>query len=303
MLSWLLAAVVASAGPVETESGGCRVERVLGPDGTGYNQVYGVSPDGRRFAIGVYDERPDGTVDKRAFILDLESGARTPLPVLNNAASFSPDGRKLVSAFYTGHPVLETEIVEYDLESQTMRLLSPASGGDWLPTYAPDGRSVVFNSFRHGQSELYRVDLETLRTTRLTEDPAYDAQATVAADGETVLFHRQIGEGDFAVARRAADGTVTLLTDWPGEESYPALSPDGRWIAFSSDRESGAPGANDLWLMRADGAAARRLTAHPANDAYAVWAPDGRSVFYSAQREGSAILYRVAVEDGDCLRA
>ena len=63
------------------------------------------------------------------------------------------------------------------------------------------------------------------------------------------------------------------VTALPGNESNPALSPDGRWLAFVSDQE----GNRDIWAMPASGGVAKQLTAHPSADYSPNWSPDWQS--------------------------
>src|SRR5436309_11111678 len=58
------------------------------------------------------------------------------------------------------------------------------------------------------------------------------------------------------------------LTDNRGHEVYPRFSPDGKWIAFSSNRY----GNNDVFVVAATGGAPRRLTFHNGNDGVVWWA-------------------------------
>lgn len=300
--AWALGALACAAAdfPVEIETGGCRLERLAGGDRS-YHQFHGASPDGRWLAIGW--ETGEGPAAVRgAFLLNLVTGERQALP-LNNAASFSPDGDRLVSGFHSGSRLLRTEIVEYDLETQQLRLLAPDAQADWLPSWAPDGRSVLFNSFRSGGSDMYQVDAATGATTRLSDDPRYEAHGQWSPDGSSILFHRQVGEADYDILRLTpADGAVVALASTPREESYPALAPDGALIAFSSDRAA-ETGKNDIYLMRPDGEVVRRLTAGPGNDAYASWSPDGRWLYFNAERDGGTAVYRMEIVAGDCRRA
>src|SRR5205823_8500809 len=94
-------------------------------------------------------------------------------------------------------------------------------------------------------------------------------------------------------------GAVQRLTDNRAREVYPRFSPDGRWIAFSSNRY----GNYDVFVMPATGGTPRRLTFHTGNDEVVGWARDSQQVVFRATRgEGAfpsvATLYQVAVTGG-----
>jgi tricorn protease len=77
------------------------------------------------------------------------------------------------------------------------------------------------------------------------------------------------------------DGTnVQRLTVHKARDIYPRFSPDGKWIAFSSDREGGL----DVFIIPSTGGAAKRLTQHSADDVVLDWAPDGQSILFASQR-------------------
>lgn len=79
-------------------------------------------------------------------------------------------------------------------------------------------------------------------------------------------------------------GRADALTRGPGFDSQPAVSADGRHIAFVSDRS----GAENLWVMRIDGSQARQLTFdHWAAFASPAWRPDGRSIVVSRTNNGN----------------
>src|SRR5690242_21610268 len=73
------------------------------------------------------------------------------------------------------------------------------------------------------------------------------------------------------------DGTsVQRLTDNRARDVFPRFSPDGRWIAFSSDRY----GNYDVFVMPATGGAPRRLTFHTGNDEVVGWTRDSQHVVF-----------------------
>src|SRR5262245_14112730 len=104
--------------------------------------------------------------------------------------------------------------------------------------------------------------------------------------------------GDIWIANE--DGTgVVRLTDNRAREIYPRFSPDGRWIAFSSNRY----GNNDVFIIPAAGGAPTRLTYHTGNDEVVGWSRDSKSVLFRAARGDGAFpnvatLYEVAVTGG-----
>ena len=94
-------------------------------------------------------------------------------------------------------------------------------------------------------------------------------------------------------------GGVHRLTDNIAREVYPRFSPDGKWIAFASNRY----GNYDVFVIPAAGGAARRLTYHTGNDEVVGWSRDGRNVVFRAARGHGAFptvatLYEVAAAGG-----
>src|SRR5271168_1993322 len=85
--------------------------------------------------------------------------------------------------------------------------------------------------------------------------------------------------GDIWVA--SEDGTgAQRLTDNKARDIYPRFSPDGKQIAFSSNRD----GNYDVYVVAADGGKPRQLTWHTANYTVVGWTPDGRSIVFSSAR-------------------
>src|SRR5688572_9073514 len=81
----------------------------------------------------------------------------------------------------------------------------------------------------------------------------------------------------------SADGTQARpLTNAPGQDLYPAVSPDGGRVAFMSDRE----GNFEVYVVNADGSGLVRLTSDPALDTYPEWSPDGQRIIFASDRDG-----------------
>jgi len=103
--------------------------------------------------------------------------------------------------------------------------------------------------------------------TRFLGDP------TVSADQIAFVHANDI----WVVGREG--GQARRLTSFPGAETAPAFSPDGRWIAFS-----GQYGGNvDVYVVPSEGGQPHRLTWHPGADVVQGWTPDGRIIFESGR--------------------
>ena len=89
---------------------------------------------------------------------------------------------------------------------------------------------------------------------------------------------------------------IQRLTVNKARDAYPRFSPDGKWIAFSSDRN----GNLDVFIIPSGGGTPKQLTYHSAEDTVLGWTPDGRGVLFSSNRgeDFMAMLYVVSVDGG-----
>jgi tricorn protease len=120
----------------------------------------------------------------------------------------------------------------------------------------------------------------------------------ISADGKLVAFSYQ---GDIWVVETIG-GTARQVTSHPAHDLAPAFSPDGQWIAFSSNRH----GSYDVYVVGAQGGRPRRLTFDSAVDMVCGWTPDGKNVLFASTRStgfppGSQ-LYTVPLEGGRARR-
>jgi Tol biopolymer transport system component len=78
-------------------------------------------------------------------------------------------------------------------------------------------------------------------------------------------------------------------------DGSPAWSPDGKRIAFYSERDGNA----ELYVMNADGSEQRRLTRTPADEGYPSWSPDGRTISFDTDRDGNFEIYAMDAGGGN----
>jgi eukaryotic-like serine/threonine-protein kinase len=120
-------------------------------------------------------------------------------------------------------------------------------------------------------------------------DPFFgDVMASVSENG--VLAYRSGSAGgkvQLTWFDRAGKQIASVGT--PGDYLDPALSPDGKRIAF--ERRS-SQGDRDIWLLDGSDGTSTRLTFNPSDDYFPVWSPDGSQIVFASSRDGSFGLYQ-----------
>jgi len=275
---------------------GCVIEHIAVEEGIRQFQFDGLSPDGKRLAVG-WDQ---GEEKRGTYILDLTSGDRSDVPGLNNGAVFAPDGQTLVNSIYGDNG--KTDIVEYSLQTGEITEVAPHSNWDWLASYSSDGNTILFNSYRTGASDIYTYTKASGKLRRWTKHPGYEAHGQFSPDDSKILFSRQEEDGDFNIfVIDTETGEISQVTDNPSEEGYASWSPDGTAIAFSSDRYQ-KPGTVDIFIMDSDGKNIRQLTNFDAKDGYPFFSPNGKHLYFNSDRKPEGI-YRIPLDEKlNCLK-
>jgi eukaryotic-like serine/threonine-protein kinase len=113
--------------------------------------------------------------------------------------------------------------------------------------------------------------------TRLTDQEGRELFPSLSPDGEYFVYARETASGNLDVYLQRVGGSnpINLTADSPVEDTQPAYSPDGKQIAFRSDRDGGG-----IFLMGATGESVRRLTDFGYNPA---WSPDGREILVATE--------------------
>jgi serine/threonine-protein kinase len=179
---------------------------------------------------------------------------------------FSPDGQRLALDIFNGNP--DVWIYEWARDTLTRLTFDPAS--DRNPAWTPDGKRIAFASDRAKAFNLYwqRAD-GTGEVQRLTESSNPQFPSSFHPSGKYLAFYEGSApnsndlmilpiEGDETSGWKPGKPSAFLNT--PADEAAPMFSPDGRWIAYTSN-ESGRyevfvrpfPGPGGKWQISTAG--------------------------------------------------
>jgi serine/threonine protein kinase/Tol biopolymer transport system component len=228
---------------------------------------------------------------------EVESGAveATNDTALDWSPAWSPDGRWLYFSSSRGGTMnlwrLPIEEASGRVTGDAQPVTAPAAWNGGI-SFARDGRHFAFASLDF-RSTLLRVGFDA-RSGSIVGSPERMLQSNLtirdhelSPDGKWVVMNQRGENEDLAVAR--TDGSDFLrLTDDPFRDRCPRWSPDGRQIAFYSDREGGY----EIWSMHPDGSGLERLTTSSGRLAnqMPVWSPDGAQLAYTKVGEGWSVL-------------
>jgi TolB protein len=163
------------------------------------------------------------------------------------------------------------------------------------PAWSPDGRILLYTSYKDGQRSLYLYDLNTGRDTRIAERSGSSIGGKWSPDGQTIaVAFERAGNTDLYLVDRSGK-TLRRLTEDKGIDVSAAWSPDGNRLAFVSNR-SGSP---QIYIMDVAGANVRRLTYAGSYNTSPDWSPKGDRIAYTGRVAGRFQIFTIGVQGGD----
>jgi len=219
-----------------------------------------LSNDGKRIAFLANGNFLRGQVFVDLWLGDAETGKRIKrlanselnpdfeeLRLLYSQSAFSPDGRKIaMTAQHQGKDVLYIIDVESGKRSKPFDLPLESVTG---PTWSPDGQRLAFSGSYGGITDLCLVNADGTGFRRLTRDRYGDLQPQWSPDGKTIAFASDRDSASFDLLKfnpwritllDVETGRVSVLPGQAGLNLNPQWAPDGRSIAYISDRAGSA---------------------------------------------------------------
>lgn len=189
----------------------------------------------------------------------------------------SPDGKSLAVVIRDQD---RFDLWRYDIDRKTLWRLTHG-GGVRAPLWTHDGKNILYTLRKGSQTSLVEISPDGTRSRTVTSLPATFYATSIGADGRTVAFRTNDMDQNGRTTRTTMwmvdlpTGAQRVLWSEPYGEGFPALSPDGRWIAYFSD-ESGR------WEIYVRGLRelAAKYRVSTAGGEEPIWSPDSKKLFY-----------------------
>lgn len=186
------------------------------------------------------------------------------------------------------------ESLEMNLDGGGLHRANDLIGALQTGIWSPDGKKVAFRKTGPDQATVYLANADGSNEVKLPFSPA---NLDWSFDGKRIVYQAGDPQGDAnseIFIYELATAKSTNLSRSPAVDGDPAFSPDGKSVAFVSDRD----GNQEIYVMKGDGTEVRRLTNHPARDAFPVFSPDGTQLLFDSNRENATIgIYLLNVND------
>jgi Tol biopolymer transport system component len=251
----------------------------------------------------VYSALVDGTwvVEWQVALGESPRPVAGGLSVDASAAALSPDGSR-VAFEAPGLGILVCPVEEKG-RCETLKI---DLGWPVRPTWNPKSGELIFVRYvadASGEDSDILVASPGLDAVRPlvrqtgnqdSPDISPDGRFLVYDSAQTVSLHR----GGPQVVRHLwvmdlETGAARPLAPSSAQDMQPDVSPDGRWVAFASDR---AGGGFEIWVVGIDGEGLRQVTSGGGAKSWPAWSPDGTTILYTSAHEGRTELWKTAAD-------
>ena len=224
-----------------------------------------------------------------AFVVAAPCAAQQPPAKHNDMfGAWSPDGRQIA---FTSDRSGDPEIYVANADGSGLRRLTDTPGRDAHPSWAANGKTILFQSPRAGGDvQIYRMNADGTDQRRLAETKGFCGVPVESPNARHIAFQCSNALKDFGSAEApwriymldSDQAEPRLISTGPGNDQVPNWSPDGRRLIYFSDRT----GINQLYELNTRRGTTSQRSFEPDSHGAATYSPDGRRIAVMRSRPG-----------------
>ncbi len=225
-------------------------------------------------STGLFILAPSGALSYDRFSLEWMDRQGHLYPLLDTLRSYfsarvSPDGKKIATDINAAND----DVWLYQISRGTLTRVTFAGGNNNFPLWSPDGKYIVYNAEKGKAPNIFRRPWDgSGAEERLTSDPSTQTPLSFTPDGKMLSFEQN---GDIWILPLEGDRKPFPFIHSPANEGNGTFSPDGRWMAYTSNES----GKNEIYV-----------TAFPKREGNwqisngggttPIWSRDGKELFF-----------------------
>jgi len=224
-----------------------------------------------------------------------DSQAKSKIKITNHPgndgyAAWSPDGKSIASyAYHDGRKTWSIHTMNID-GTNRKRLTHAQNKWDSSPAWSPDGNKIAFGRSYNDTKGVWQEEIWIMNSdgSEKTQIKALNGGGAYFTQDGKILFHSKTKTSEIYIAD--IDGSNLIqLTNNNTEDWHPEVSPDGKQVAFMSNRD----GNQEIYIMNIDGSDQQRLTFNTIDDWYPSWSPDGAKIIFSSHKDEEKHIYLI----------
>lgn len=198
------------------------------------------------------------------------------------------------------------EIYIMDWDGENVEKLTNHNSIAISPNWSPDGKKVAYTAYVQRKStklrnaDMFLFDLATSKRSSISSRQGINSGASFTPDGRSIFLTISQGVSP-DIFKISYDGTLQgKITNGPNSAMNvePAVSPDGKKVAFSSDRH----GRPMIYTMDIDGSNVKRITYAGVFNSSPAWSPDSKKIAFAGQTEGNFDVFVMNADGSEMVR-
>lgn len=183
------------------------------------------------------------------------------------------------------------KIRRVDFDGNNNQVLTDGRDLVLTPIFSKNKNEIFYLRFFQQKSQIYSLDLRNLRSNKVGGFRGTTFAASIHPKDQNLLLLSAIDRGNSDIYElNISSNSASRLTKNPAIDTTPSYSPNGKFITFASDRDSG----QQIYVMDSKGLSISRITSEKGSYSKPVWSPDGKLIAFTKMSKGKFFIGIIA---------